>query len=339
MPSPSRRTAAGVRRRRYRRLLGRHVQHLPVRHATRRTAGRLPGLPSPVYALAVSPDGSRFAAGLARGGVRVWDAASGKPVFEDSAYAGPVRNLAFDRQGRLFTAAGDGKLRAYDPEGRKSAEKEPAPGQRPWGLAVSPDGSLLAVAYENADRQGRLRVDVVSTRTLQPLFAPDADGLKGEGLLAVAWAANDHGGVALLAGGYARSGPANVIRRWDDFGFGPATDLPASRDTILDIRPVPGGGAVFSAEDPGWGRIAPDGNIASRPVPPMADLRSHASSASRYPPMARWSSSPRPRACSASTRPPAGSPGLRHRTTRWRPRALPRRAWRPPTGKTRRRRG
>jgi WD40 repeat protein len=236
-------------------------------------AGRLPGLPSPVYALAVSPDGSRFAAGLARGGVRVWDAASGKPIFEDAAYTGPVRNLAFDRQGRLFTAAGDGKLRAYDPEGHKSAEKEPAPGQRPWGLAVSPDGNLLAVAYENADRQGRLRVDVVSTRSLQPLFAPDADGLKGEGLLAVAWAANDHGGVALLAGGYARSGPANVIRRWDDFGFGPATDLPASRDTILDIRPVPGGGAVFSAEDPGWGRIAPDGNIASRPVPPMADLR------------------------------------------------------------------
>ena len=77
-------------------------------------AGRLPGLPSPVYALAVSPDGSRFAAGLARGGVRVWDAASGKPIFEDAAYAGPVRNLAFDRQGRLYAAAADGKLRAYD---------------------------------------------------------------------------------------------------------------------------------------------------------------------------------------------------------------------------------
>jgi hypothetical protein len=235
--------------------------------------GRLPGLPSPVYALAVSPDGSRFAAGLARGGARVWDAASGKAIFEDPAYAGPIRNLAFDRQGRLFTAAGDGKLRAYDPEGHRFAEKEPAPGQRPWGLAVSPDGSLLAVAYENADRQGRLRVDVLSTRTLLPLFAPDTDGLKGEGLLAVAWAANDHGGVALLAAGYARSGTANVVRRWDDFGLGPATDLPAARDTILDIRPVPGGGAVFSAEDPGWGRIAPDGTVAMRPAPPMADLR------------------------------------------------------------------
>jgi WD40 repeat protein len=235
--------------------------------------GRLAGLPSPIYALAVSPDGSRFAAGLARGGARVWDASSGKPVFEDPAYAGPIRNLAFDRQGRLYTAAGDGKLRAYDTDGRKVAEKEPAAGQRPWGLAVSPDGSLLAVAYENADRQGRLRVDVLSARTLLPLFAPDTDGLKGEGLLAVTWAVNDHGGVALLAGGYARSGTANVIRHWDDFGLGPAADLPASRDTILDIRPVPGGGAVFSAEDPGWGRIAPDGSVASRPTPPMADLR------------------------------------------------------------------
>jgi WD40 repeat protein len=235
--------------------------------------GRLPGLPAPVYALAISPDGTRFAAGLARGGVREWDAASGKSIFEDAAYAGPIRNLGFDRQNRLFTAAADGKLRAYDADGHKTGEKEPAPGLHPWGLAISPDGSLLAVAYENADRQGHLRIDVLSTRTLLPLFAPDTDGLKGEGLLAVAWAANDHGGVQLLAGGYARGGTANVIRRWDDFGLGPATDLPAARDSILDIRPIPGGGAVYSAEDPGWGRIAADGTTASRPAPPMADLR------------------------------------------------------------------
>jgi hypothetical protein len=235
--------------------------------------GRLPGLPSPIYALAVSPDGSRFAAGLARGGVHVWDASSGKPVFEDTAYGGPIRNLAFDRQGRLFTAAADGKVRAYEVDGHKAAEKEPAPGLHPWGLAVSPDGSLLAVAYDSADRQGRLRVDVLAAHTLLPLFSADTDGLKGEGLLAVAWAANDHGGVALLAAGYARSAATNVIRRWDDFGLGPATDLPAARDTILDIRSLPGGGAVYSAEDPGWGRIAPDGGVASRPTPPMADLR------------------------------------------------------------------
>ena len=235
--------------------------------------GRLRGLSSPIYALAVSPDGSRFAAGLARGGVHEWDATSGKLLFEDAAYAGPVRNLGFDRDGRLYTAAADGKLRAYDTDGRKLVDKEPAPGLHPWGLAVSPDGSLLAVAYENASKQGRLRVDVLSARTLLPLFSPETDGLKGEGLLSVAWAANDHGGVALLAGGYVRSDTANVIRRWDDFGLGPPTDLPAARDTILDIRPVPGGGAVYSAEDPGWGQIAPNGTVASRPAPPIADLR------------------------------------------------------------------
>ncbi len=236
-------------------------------------AARLPGLPSPINDLAVSPDGTRLAAGFARGGVHVWDAATGKSVFEDASYGGPVRSVAFDRDGRLFSTAADGKLRAYEAGGRKLAEKEPAPGQRPWGVAVSPDGALLAVTYENADKQGRLRVDVLNARTLAPLFAPDAADLKGEGLLAVAWAANDHGGVQLLAGGYARASNANVIRRWDDFGLGPATDLPASRDTVLCIRPVPGGGAVYSAEDPGWGRIAADGTIAARPSPPMADMR------------------------------------------------------------------
>ena len=41
------------------------------------------------------------------------------------------------------------------------------------GVAVSPDGSLLAVTYENADRQGHLRIDVLSARTLLPLFAPE----------------------------------------------------------------------------------------------------------------------------------------------------------------------
>ena len=98
--------------------------------------GRLPGLPSPVYALAVSPDGSRFAAGLARGGARVWDAASGKPIFEDAAYAGPVRNLAFDRQGRLFTAAGDGKLRALRSRGAQVRRE----GTGAWPAAVGPGG-------------------------------------------------------------------------------------------------------------------------------------------------------------------------------------------------------
>ena len=233
----------------------------------------LPGLPAPISDLAVSPDGTRFAAALMQGGIHVWDAASGKSLFEDRAVEGPVRAILFDRQNRLFATASDGKVRAYGADGKKMAEVQPAPGLRPWGLALSPDGGLLGIAYENADKQGHLRVDVLNAQTLKPVFAPDTAGLQGAGLLALAWVADDHGGVQLVAGGYARTGAGNVLRRWSDFGLGPATDLPAARDTILHILAVPGGGAVYSAEDPGWGRIGADGTIAQKPDPPLADLR------------------------------------------------------------------
>jgi hypothetical protein len=235
--------------------------------------GRLPGLPAPVNDLAVSADGGRLAAGLAKGGVRVWDARSGKSLFEDTTYAGPVRSIALDREGRLFVASADGNLRAYDPSGRKLAQAPLPSHLRPWGIALSPDGGLLAVTSETADRNGLLHVDVVSARTLAPMFAPNTEGLAGEGLLAVAWAADDRGGVQLLAGGYAHDGRGYLIRRWGDFGLGGHSDITVSRDTIRAIVPLPGGGVAYAAEDPGWGRLGPDGRVQRRPKPPLADLR------------------------------------------------------------------
>ncbi|MDE2576140.1 MAG: caspase family protein [Rhodospirillales bacterium] len=234
---------------------------------------RLAGLPAPVNDLAVAPAGGVFAAGLAEGGVRVWNAHTGKPVFEDTHYSGPVRSVLFDRAGDLIAAAADGRVRVYDAAGKKLAEAAPPSHLRPWGLALSPDGALLAVTSETADRAGRLHIDVVATRTLAPVFTPDTAGLSGEGLLAAAWVADSHGSVRLLAGGYAHRGRDYVLRSWGDFGLGTPTDLPAAHDTIRAILALPGGGAVYAAEDPGWGRIAPDGAIAQRPDPPLADLR------------------------------------------------------------------
>lgn len=232
-------------------------------------ANLLGGLPAPVNDLAVSADGSRFAAGLASGGVRVWDAQTGKPVFEDRAYSAPVRSVVMSRDGALFAAAADGKVRAYDQAGHKIAEAPPPSRLAPWGLALSPDGGLLAVTSETADKSGRLHVDVLSAQTLAPQFSPDTSKLKGEGLLAVAWT----GDGALLAAGYARDGSGYLIRRWADAGKGAFTDLSAAHDTIRHVLALPDGGAVFAAEDPGWGRIAPGGSVAARPAPPLADLR------------------------------------------------------------------
>jgi hypothetical protein len=229
----------------------------------------LSGLQAPINDLAISPDGALLAVGLAQSGIHVYDARTGVHLFDDAAYAGPVRSVLFDRAGRLFTAAGDNKIRLYDRSGRKLVEM---PSRRPWGLALSPDDGLLAVTAEVPDA-GHLRIDVVSARTLASVFSPNTTGLAGEGLLSAAWVSDDAGGVQLLAGGYARDGGGMVIRRWGDFGLGASTDLAAGRDTIRHILRLPGGGAVYASEDPGWGRIGPNGRVVRRPEPKLADLR------------------------------------------------------------------
>ncbi|WP_372620153.1 caspase family protein [Falsiroseomonas sp.] len=260
---------------------------------------RLPGLPAPVQHLAVSPDGGLLAAALGgRAGIRVWDARNGRPLWEDAAYAGPARMVGFAPGGALLAATGaDGKVRVHEARaGRRLAERVPVQGARPFGLAWSPDGALVALGFED-----RLRVEVLAAGDLRTVFIPGIEGLTGEGLPAVAWAADGRGGVQLHAAGYARlpnpaATPATaaargivavpgapaaaaerrdfVIRRWADFGLGPATDIPAARDAIAHLLTIPqGGGLAFAAADPGWGRLAPDGTVAIAPRPPGADFR------------------------------------------------------------------
>jgi DNA-binding beta-propeller fold protein YncE len=235
--------------------------------AAQRLQARLSGFESPVNDLAVSPDGTRLGVGLAKGGILVFDARSGAEVYADPAILGPVRNLRFDKADRLFVASADGRVRGYSAAGRKFASVAPEPGLKPWGLAVSPDGGFVAVTFDSAPV-----VDVLESGTLKQFFKPDVSGLPDDGFLAVDWAVKG-GGVSLLAGGYARSGGKNMIAEWGDFGLGAGTTLLAAADTVRDIKAVPGGGAVYATEDPGWGRIGPDGKIALAPVPAVADLR------------------------------------------------------------------
>ena len=238
-----------------------------------RMIGRLPGLPAPVFAVAYSPRGRRFAVGLAVGGVRVFDAATGKQRFADASPAGPVRAVAFAPDGRLFASSADGRIRAWNRAGRLVASVAAPAGFAPWGIAVSPDGGLLAAAFAATRPPAAMRLEVYASATLHPLYAPSLAGLAGEGLLAVGWMGEASGGTALLAGGYARRGHAYLLRAWGDGGLGPVHDLAAAHDTIRAIAPVPGGGAVYATEDPGWGRVSPALALATRPAPPERDLR------------------------------------------------------------------
>lgn len=240
--------------------------------ASGRLVARLPNQPAPIQHLAVSPDGARVAAALGgRAGIRIWDAATGRQLAEDSAgWGGAARTVAFDATGRLAATSADGRVRLYDAAGRRTAERTPVPGARPYGIAWSPDGDLVAVGFED-----RLRVEILAASDLRSVLVPTAAGLQGEGLPAVAWAADGRGGVQLHAAGYAR-GPAGefIIRRWSDYGLGVPRDVPASRDAIAHLLPLPGGGLAFAAADPGWGRLAPDSSLAQGPAPPGGDFRS-----------------------------------------------------------------
>ncbi len=235
--------------------------------ATLRLRGRLAGLPAPVNHLAVSADGTRLAAAFGgQAGVKLWDARTGRLIAEDTAYRGPARMVTFAGDGRFFTTAADGLVRAYDADGRKRAEVAPRERARPYGLALSPDGGLIAIGYENASF-----VDVLSTAALRRVFSPDVAGLPAAALPAVAWASDRRGGVQLHAAGFGDQG--GVLRRWADFGLGPARDLAASRDSIVHLLPLATGGLAYAAADPGWGLVSPDGQIARPPRPPGADPR------------------------------------------------------------------
>lgn len=235
--------------------------------ATQRMTGRLPNLPAQVNHLAVSADATTRAAALGgQTGVRLWDAATGRAIAEDRAYRGPARMVVFAADGRFFTTAADGLVRAYAADGRKLAEAAPRERARPYGIAVSPDGTLVAVGYENV-----AAVDVLAANGLRRVFSPDVTGVPAAWLPAVAWASDRRGGVQLLAAGF---GPQRgIVLRWADFGLGPARDLAASPDSILHLLPLPQGGAAFAAADPGWGVVGPDGTLARAPRPPLSDAR------------------------------------------------------------------
>ncbi|WP_408639535.1 WD40 repeat domain-containing protein, partial [Neoroseomonas rubea] len=198
---------------------------------TGRLFARLMGLDAPANHIAFSPDGRRIAAGLSgRAGVKVWDATNGRVLFEDRGFTGPVRMVAFDRAGRLAASAADGTVRLYGADHRQVANRVPVQGGRPFGIAFSPEGALLAVGFEN-----RLRVEILSATDLRTVMAPDVTGLTGEGLPAVTWAHDGQGGVQLHAAGYARHarggpvGPAPAVPQGGATSRAPATPTQGGR--------------------------------------------------------------------------------------------------------------
>ncbi|MBD3383951.1 hypothetical protein GF407_03400 [candidate division KSB1 bacterium] len=222
---------------------------------------RLTGLGNVVDDLEFAPNGNYLAAALHAGqGVVIYQKSKNQrfTTFKTlSGYKDIVYNLAFDQSGRLATVCYDGKIRLYDNRFKLILQRSGA-GKRPFSIAFSPEGSKIAVGYSDTPT-----IEVRSGRTLEVLYYPDVAQAKGMGdkLNKVAFSAD---GRCLYGGGiYDKSIDGKqwrVIRCWQDAGKGRYRDYPACKNTVIDIKPLPGNDLIYAGTDPDLGRLADNGS-------------------------------------------------------------------------------
>lgn len=94
--------------------------------------------------LAYSPDGGRLAAVGHDGMVTIWNMQKGEPEQRWRAHETSAFSLAFLGQQKLVTGGGSGEIKLWDLSGPKELQSFVGHDGKVMGLAVSPDGRLLA---------------------------------------------------------------------------------------------------------------------------------------------------------------------------------------------------
>ena len=234
--------------------------------STGRLVRRITGLPNVLFDLAWSGDGRYLAVSMwGTNGVRVYETRGWSLVGQDRDYQSNCYGLSFDQNNRLAATAWDGYVRLYDSSFQRLVKVKALGGDRPYGVAFSPDGSLVAVGYDGVNR-----VDVLSGQDLRLLYSADTSQLSGGSLLAVAWSAD---GERLCAGGQYFSDGGRPVVCWSRRGRGSLVKNKVARNTVLDLLPLPRGGVVLAAADPGWAVVNGRGARELGQGPPIVDAR------------------------------------------------------------------
>ncbi len=218
---------------------------------------KLTGLGGRIMDLEFSSKGDYLAAALGGGeGVVIYEQNFDKvsnfvKVKTLSGYGKSSYNITFDYSGRLATVCFDGKIRLYDKYFKLKKIKNGA-GTRPFSIAFSPDGSKLAIGYEDAPD-----IDIFSGKKLKLLYKAKLDGMnENGGLNKVSFSAD---GKYLYGGGYySKYIDGNWwshIRRWTNAGQGSYRDYPACSNTIMDIKISTSGDIFFAGYQPDFGRM------------------------------------------------------------------------------------
>ena len=204
-----------------------------------RKGGTLSGLEAPVHQLVWSKDGQFLAIGLRQQGLRVFRS-NLKFVGDDPEYNDIIYGADFARDGRLVTASLDGALRLYriGKGGLARIARIRAPGGKPYSVAFSPDGSAIAVGYQDANQ-----VDVLDANTLAVMYS--AQFGRGGNLGRVAWSSD---GRTLFAGGTASAGGRFPVVAFDEGGRGQARQLQSFGNIVTALTPLADGVAAASAD-------------------------------------------------------------------------------------------
>src|SRR5262245_45307362 len=173
--------------------------------------------------------------------------------------------VAFSADGRLATTSYDGKVRLYDRAFKLIAPpKQVTGGSKPYRIAFSPDGALLAVGYAKAPPT----VDLLDGHSLAPLPGPDFWGLSNGSLGIVTWSKD---GRTLYGGGVIQG---SGVVAWADAGRGGRRRAsPAAAHTISGLAALPDGRLLVATQAPFLALLASDARPSWVHRSPNADFR------------------------------------------------------------------
>jgi WD40 repeat protein len=176
------------------------------------------------YALAFRPDGGQIAAGGADKQLRTWNVtvSGGKLVKSAFAHNGAILAVAYSRDGlSIVTAGEDNAVKRWDSSTLVEKKVYPKLPDWPQGIALSPDGKLLAVGCQN----GQLALYDVSTGRLvrEPLRGTPVAAVSKEAPLTTAIPGRkmgdnkqrrpvNNGGVTLVAASLGDIAPRGAVR-------------------------------------------------------------------------------------------------------------------------------
>ena len=151
-----------------------------------RASGKLirsiPGFPGRIDHFSYSSDGRYLAVALHGGyGIRLYRSSDYSEVARDTDYSDNCYWAEFDRRGRLVTASYDGFVRLYDERFHLIAKKAALGGKQPYSARFSPDGSQIAIGFNDTTS-----VNVLSGHDLSFLYAPQTPTGAGD-ISSVAW--------------------------------------------------------------------------------------------------------------------------------------------------------